>query len=53
MSKNANKIIYNGDGGYHMSKSDVSEAWKAARKLKNVYDFSYFRKRNNKQKGTK
>jgi hypothetical protein len=53
MSRNVTKIMAEGDGGYHMSKSDVGQAFRAARKLKGLYDFSHFKRKNNKQKGTK
>lgn len=46
------RMIIDGDGGYHMTKNDVGQAFKAARKYRFKNDTSVWR-RNNKQKGTK
>jgi hypothetical protein len=53
MKHGPTRIINEGDGGYHLTKNDVGQAFKAVRKLKGIYDFSYFKRKNNKQKGTK
>ncbi len=46
------RIMTDGDGAYHMTKTDVGQAFKAARNYKFKNDTSVWR-RNNKQKGTK
>jgi hypothetical protein len=40
------KPIRESEVPYSLSKKDVGEAFRAARKLKGLYDFSYFTKKN-------
>ena len=47
------KVIESGDGVMVLSKKDAGQLFKHVRKLKNVYDYSFFGRKNNKQKGTK
>lgn len=46
------RMIADGDGGYHMTKNDVGQAFKAARKYRFKNETSVWR-RNNKKKGSK
>ena len=46
------RIMTDGDGAYHMTKTDVGQAFKAARNYKFKDNASVWR-RNNKAKGAK
>lgn len=46
------RMMTDGDGGYHMTKNDVGQAFKAARNYRFKNETSVWR-RNNKKKGTK
>jgi len=46
-----NRIIADSDGGYHMTKNDVGQAFKAARNYRFKNDTSVWRR--NKKKGSK
>ncbi len=47
------KVIQAGDGVMVLSKKEAGQLFKHVRKLNNVYDYSFFNRKNNKQKGTK
>lgn len=48
------KSIKEADEPYSFTKKDVGETVKAAKKLKGIYDFSYFTRKNiGKRKGIK
>ena len=47
------KVIQTGDGAMVLSKKEAGQLYRHVKRLKNVYDYSFFGRKNNKQKGTK
>lgn len=39
------RIIKSGDGHSHLTKKEIGETYKAARKIKGVYDFTFFKRK--------
>ena len=47
------KVIDAGDGVMVLTKKEAGQLYRHVKRLKNVYDYSFFGRKNNKQKGTK
>lgn len=47
------KVIEAGDGVMVLSKKEAGQLYRHVKRLKNVYDYSFFGRKNNKQKGMK
>lgn len=47
------KVIEAGDGVMVLTKKDAGQLYRQVKRLKGVYDYSFFSRKNNKQKGTK
>jgi hypothetical protein len=50
---NPPKVIESGDGVMVLSKKEAGQLYRHVKRIKNIYDYSYFGRKNNKQKGTK